>query len=139
MTFRRMYVDFRLTFSASLFLVMLGASTPQALAQEEDHDVAFEWIEAQLKGIRTDFARPPLSTTSQNPASPHHRTTDGAKNPAQPPNPMERTAEYAKDVACSLCDPPPACNSIATTSEANVLPSESAPCPARSPFRIFVA
>ena len=29
-------------------------------AQEAEHDVAFEWIEVQLKGIRVDFARPPI-------------------------------------------------------------------------------
>ena len=31
-----------------------------ALGQNNDHDIAFEWIEAQLKGIRVDFARPPI-------------------------------------------------------------------------------
>jgi hypothetical protein len=36
--------------------------TPTSLvhSQEAEHDVAFEWIEAQLKGIRIDFARPPI-------------------------------------------------------------------------------
>lgn len=28
--------------------------------QETEHDVAYEWIEVQLKGIRVDFARPPI-------------------------------------------------------------------------------
>ena len=40
------------------FALLLPAS---AFAQvEDDHAIAYEWIEVQLKGIRVDFARPPI-------------------------------------------------------------------------------
>lgn len=40
------------------FALLLPLST---FAQaESEHDVAYEWIEVQLKGIRVDFARPPI-------------------------------------------------------------------------------
>ena len=47
------------------FLFVVLASTGQFLptqvqAQEAEHGVAYEWIEVQLKGIRVDFARPPI-------------------------------------------------------------------------------
>ena len=44
-----------------LAIAVLGlVHAPSASGQESDHDVAYEWIEAQLKGIRVDFARPPI-------------------------------------------------------------------------------
>ena len=45
---------------ALLFMMAAMAAPEFSHAQESDHDVAYEWIEAQLKGIRTDFARPPI-------------------------------------------------------------------------------
>ncbi len=49
------------SFKFALLLLALGPALPQSgQAQEGEHDVAFEWIEAQLKGIRVDFARPPI-------------------------------------------------------------------------------
>jgi len=41
-----------------VFMASLVSSP--TLAQESEHGVAYEWIEAQLKGIRVDFARPPI-------------------------------------------------------------------------------
>lgn len=43
----------------SIAIFMLGF-TNTGHAQDDGHDVAYEWIEVQLKGIRTDFARPPI-------------------------------------------------------------------------------
>ena len=45
---------------AATLLALLGSLFGTAEAQEPEHDVAFEWIEAQLMGIRDDFARPPV-------------------------------------------------------------------------------
>ena len=45
---------------AATLLALLGSLFGTAEAQEAEHDVAFEWIEAQLMGIRDDFARPPV-------------------------------------------------------------------------------
>ena len=51
----------KLRLSFSLALVLIGGALSSPLtAQNAEHDVAYEWIEAQLKGIRTDFARPPI-------------------------------------------------------------------------------
>ena len=50
-------------FTKFLFVVLasMGQFLPtQAQAQEAEHGVAYEWIEVQLKGIRVDFARPPI-------------------------------------------------------------------------------
>ena len=40
-----------------IILLSLQGSTH---AQDAGHGIAYEWIEVQLKGIRTDFARPPV-------------------------------------------------------------------------------
>ena len=40
--------------------LLMGGLSSTLQAQESDHDIAYEWIEVQLKGIRTDFARPPV-------------------------------------------------------------------------------
>ena len=40
--------------------VFLFAVPSVSQAQEDEHGIAYEWIEVQLKGIRTDFARPPV-------------------------------------------------------------------------------
>ena len=45
---------------AFLLLALVPALPQSGQAQEAEHDIAYEWIEAQLKGIRVDFARPPI-------------------------------------------------------------------------------
>jgi len=48
-------------FSCLAFVALCVFWLPTSVkAQEAEHDIAFEWIEVQLKGIRTDFARPPI-------------------------------------------------------------------------------
>jgi len=42
-----------------VIVALLGQFLP-AQAQEDEHGVAYEWIEVQLQGIRVDFARPPI-------------------------------------------------------------------------------
>lgn len=46
--------------SIAFVLTALFGCLSESVAQEAEHDVAFEWIEVQLKGIRVDFARPPI-------------------------------------------------------------------------------
>ena len=45
---------------AFALLTLFGSPFGTVQAQEAEHGVAFEWIEAQLMGIRDDFARPPV-------------------------------------------------------------------------------
>lgn len=48
-------------FTKSLLVVLaLMGQFLSTQAQETEHGVAYEWIEVQLKGIRVDFARPPI-------------------------------------------------------------------------------
>ena len=42
-----------------VIVALLGQFLP-AQAQEDEHGVAYEWIEVQLQVIRVDFARPPI-------------------------------------------------------------------------------
>lgn len=44
----------------ALFGTLFLAAPCATFAQEAEHDIAYEWIEVQLKGIRVDFARPPI-------------------------------------------------------------------------------
>ena len=50
----------RILTSVAFVLTALFGCLSESIAQEAEHDVAFEWIEVQLKGIRVDFARPPI-------------------------------------------------------------------------------
>lgn len=43
-----------------MILCLLLLCSPSIQSQEAETDIAYEWIEAQLKGIRVDFARPPI-------------------------------------------------------------------------------
>lgn len=52
-------MSLRLSFLLVAALIS-GALSSTLTAQDAEHDVAYEWIEVQLKGIRTDFARPPI-------------------------------------------------------------------------------
>jgi len=59
--FNQLKMAFRRTLTSITFvLTALFGCLSESVAQEAEHDVAFEWIEVQLKGIRVDFARPPI-------------------------------------------------------------------------------
>lgn len=59
--FNQLNMAFRRTLTSIAFvLTALFGCLSESVAQEAEHDVAFEWIEVQLKGIRVDFARPPI-------------------------------------------------------------------------------
>jgi len=58
-----MHTGFNTCFNTVALALMLSMSFilgGTVAAQEDDHDVAYKWIEAQLMGIRDDFARPPV-------------------------------------------------------------------------------
>ena len=59
MIFHRLFMILRPSFLLVAALIS-GALSSTLTAQDAEHDVAYEWIEVQLKGIRTDFARPPI-------------------------------------------------------------------------------
>ena len=72
-------------FHLSLVVALLGGAISSTVeAQEAEHDVAFEWIEAQLKGIRTDFARPPIHARPLPCLSGHVRCVGGLRRPPSP-------------------------------------------------------